>query len=106
MKVSFDFDDTLSRESIQQFARELIDSGIDVWIVTSRYKDKDNRDLFEVADLIGIGRDNIIFTEWCNKYHFVDGFVFHLDDDHEELDLINKNTSTLGISCWGSDRWE
>ena len=56
MKVSFDFDSTLSRKDVQKFAKELIDKGIDVHIVTSRssFKQLDeegyNDDLYEVAD--------------------------------------------------------
>lgn len=30
-KVSFDFDGTLDKKHIQQFAIELINSGVDVW---------------------------------------------------------------------------
>lgn len=36
IKVSFDFDGTLDRPEIQQYARELIGRGIEVWIVTAR----------------------------------------------------------------------
>jgi hypothetical protein len=39
-KVSFDFDSTLSRDDVQEFASDLIDLGFDVWVVTSRFNDK------------------------------------------------------------------
>ena len=38
MKVSFDFDSTLSKESVRKYAANLIAIGIEVHIVTSRYE--------------------------------------------------------------------
>ena len=35
--VTFDFDGTLSRADVQEYALELISKGVDVWVVTSRY---------------------------------------------------------------------
>ena len=40
MKVSFDFDGTLSRKDVQNFAKSLVNTGYDVWIVTSRFDDE------------------------------------------------------------------
>lgn len=40
MKVSFDFDGTLEPPIVQQYAKELIEKGIEVWVVTSRSKNK------------------------------------------------------------------
>ena len=40
MKVSFDFDHTLSRKDVQTFAKELVNEGHEVWIVTSRFSDE------------------------------------------------------------------
>ena len=39
MKVSFDFDGTLSRKDVQEYAKSLVNSGLEVWIVTSRFDD-------------------------------------------------------------------
>ena len=102
MKVSFDFDSTLSRKDVQRFAKELVAAGHEVWIVTSRVSDemannypvefknrvlKANRKLFRVADNVGIKRNHIIFTGFVNKIEFIKGkdFIFHLDDDLDEL---------------------
>jgi hypothetical protein len=102
MKVSFDFDSTLSRKNVQRFAKELVAAGHEVWIVTSRVSDemannyptefknrvlKENRKLFRVADNVGIKRNHIIFTGFVNKIEFIKGkdFIFHLDDDLDEL---------------------
>lgn len=111
MKVSFDFDSTLSRKDVQRFAKELVIEGHEVWIVTSRVSDeiannypvdfknrvlKANRKLFRVADNIGIKRHNIIFTGFVNKIESIKGkdFIFHLDDDPDELIEILQSTDS------------
>ena len=99
MKVSFDFDSTLDRKDVQRFAKELVEAGHEVWIVTSRctteyatekgwhWTDKQNRKLFRVADNIGIKREHIVFTNHASKSETIKGkgFLFHLDDDSDEL---------------------
>ena len=114
MKVSFDFDSTLSRHEVQQFAKELVQQGHEVWIVTSRisneqskieYSDnytldrvyKSNKKLFRIADNVGIPRSNIQFMNFQMKSEFIKdkGFVFHLDDDSDELIAILES----GYSC-------
>ncbi len=99
MKVSFDFDGTLSRKDVQEFAKELVNQGHEVWIVTSRFDDESamkknwhwiqgqNQNLFDVANDCGIKRENIKFTCMESKSIFLKdkGFIFHLDDDDIEL---------------------
>jgi hypothetical protein len=99
MKVSFDFDSTLSRKDVQEFAKKLVKSGIEVWIVTSRFDDESamkknwhwikgqNQKLFDVAEECGIKLYNIHFTCMESKSIFLKdkGFIFHLDDDDIEL---------------------
>ena len=107
-KVSFDFDATLSRKDVQDFAKELVAMGCEVWIVTSRISNeqslveytcnhtrdriyKSNKKLFRVADNVGIARSNIQFMNFQMKSEFIKdkGFAFHLDDDSDELfDII------------------
>ena len=69
LKVSFDFDHTLSTLPMQELAYKLVQEGVDVYVCTARYSDADkglvrwdNSDLFSVTDHIGIPRSNIIFT--------------------------------------------
>lgn len=99
MKVSFDFDSTLSRKDVQEFAKELVNEGHEVWIVTSRFSDEvgkeknwhwilgQNQRLFDVAEDCGIKKENIYFTCMESKSIFLEGkdFIFHLDDDDIEL---------------------
>jgi len=105
MKVSFDFDSTLDRFDVQAFASSLVNKGYDVWIVTSRcdtekaeakgwwWVVKNNEELYKVAEDVGIKRENIVFTEFADKIEFLKdkGFLFHLDDDVDELTAILKS---------------
>ncbi len=114
IKVSFDFDSTLDKESVQRYAAKLISEGIEVWITTSRFADKENDwatdwndDLYKVADSLGIPRKRIRFTNMIDKYkYFEEGdFLWHLDDDWVENRLINQYTKTKAISHIGSGNW-
>ncbi len=105
MKVSFDFDATLSRKDVQEFAKKLVNEGHEVWIVTSRFSDEaakeknwhwisgQNQKLFDVAEECGIKLENIHFTCMESKSIFLKdkGFIFHLDDDYIELmDILDS----------------
>ena len=121
MKCSFDFDSTLSRRSVRKLAKEFIDKGYEVHVVTSRYEDTSryafiqrgsdfNKDLFRVTDHLGIKRENIHFVNMVSKYKFFQenpGFLFHLDDDSIEITEINIETPEVkGILCaYTSDVW-
>lgn len=97
-KISIDFDGTLSRKDVQKFTKELIELGIDVWVCTFRMTAINNDDLFEVTDSLGIPRDNIIFTEMCDKSEFLDdSFILHLDDDHYVHYDLRSNTKIKSI---------
>lgn len=110
-KISFDFDSTLSRKDIQEFAKELINDGHDVWIVTSRcatepalekgwwWVEKQNQELYDVAGEVGIPREKIIFTEHVDKIVYLEGkdFLFHIDDDSHELWEIVKSGDTCKV---------
>jgi len=105
LKMSFDFDSTLSRKDIQEYAKELITEGYDVWIVTSRcsteqglangwhWIEKQNQELYDVADEVGIPREKIVFTSHVDKIEYLQGkgFLFHIDDDVDELVEIVKS---------------
>lgn len=107
-KVSFDFDSTLSRKDVQSFAKELITLGHDVWIVTSRcatepalergwhWVERQNQELYDVAEEVGIPKDKIVFTEHVDKIKYLQGkdFTFHLDDDEFELMAILESKDT------------
>jgi hypothetical protein len=111
-KVSFDFDDTLEFKIIQNYANELIEKGIDIYIVTTRYEDTSNypnnrdghlnhNELLKVAKNLGIKYDHIYFTNYQDKWpFFIDkDFIWHLDDNNIECNMITTNTrnKTKGI---------
>lgn len=113
LKISFDFDSTLSTHAIQSYAKKLIARGFDVWIVTSRYNTEThikqfsgnyphyaNKDLYKIAEELGIPKDHIYFTNMACKYHFFKDkdFIWHLDDDKIENEEINEYTSTKSIN--------
>ena len=123
MKVSFDFDDTLDRESIQRYAAELVKRGLEVWIVTSRYSSREyarthstsmesaimgNMDLLEVAYELGIPEDRIKFLGYAQKWRYLKDhdFIWHLDDDWACNREILRHTKTKAISAWGTPNWK
>jgi hypothetical protein len=112
-KVSFDFDSTLSRTDVQDFAKELVFNGYDVHITTSRIDTEqaikngwwwvkaNNEELYEVAEDCGIKKENIKFTAMVDKIKVLEGggFIFHLDDDEVELDLISASSDDC-VGVW------
>jgi len=123
MRVSFDFDGTLESKYIQDYARELIERGIEVYVVTSRFGDNEkykkfyktsinvdvtNSDLREITNELGIPEERLIFTNMGDKYEYFEknrDFLWHIDDDWIENDLINKNTKVRGINVFGNNTW-
>ncbi len=122
MKISFDFDSTLSREDVQEFATELVNAGHEVWIVTSRYNTEYirenkagyawefqiacNHELFRIADKCGIKKENIKFTNMESKSIFLKdkGFAFHMDDDDIELmDIVDSGDKCEVVSVFDKD---
>lgn len=132
MKVSFDFDGTLEHEEVQQYAKELIKRGIEVWIVTTRYDanhqhkwlrqfpdaewaliyDKHNGDpnhhVWGVAERLGIPKHHVRFTcmEW--KWTYLKGtkFVWHLDDNPEEIVHGRANHNDVPMIEVTRDDWK
>lgn len=99
-KVSFDYDGTLALPNVENFAKELVESGVEVWVITSRVGDDNpnklstsfpdpqwNEDLWETCDRVGIPKDRVIFTNFVDKIEFIrnQNLIFHLDDDLHEL---------------------
>lgn len=97
-KVSFDFDDTLSRKKYQDLAKELIAKGEDVHIVTRRRKDQ-SAEVYKIAEELGISRDKVHFTEGKLKYETIKrlGIKKHYDNNENEIEKINEMTDAEGI---------
>ena len=115
MIVSFDFDHTLSRPDVQKYAKELIQKGIDVWVITARYDDLhthlyinntgcdphwNNDDLWEVVENINLPKNRVRFMNMVPKYMFLSNtkVIWHLDDNFDELScILDSGISTKGI---------
>jgi hypothetical protein len=95
--VSFDFDDTLSTTKGQEKAKQMLAEGYRVLIITAR-QSKNSKEVFDVADKLGIRRSDIFFTSGKNKWETVKrlGVAIHYDNNQEQIDLINKMTKTEG----------
>ena len=105
MKISFDFDGCLDRESVQRYAKELINRGVPCIITTYRLKEytppDSNNDLFAVAEKLGI--NEVRFTEGKDKSSFLEDVFIHLDDDYNCLREVQRNSKCIPISvCTGN----
>lgn len=112
-KVSFDFDGVLEYQTLQLYAKELIDKGVDVWICSARFIEDDvnptwNDDIYGVANDLGIPKTNIILTQFADKHEIFENtdFIWHLDDSFEEADNISEYTSTVGIRYYSKGDWK
>lgn len=121
MKISFDFDGTLSKKKVQFFAAKLILEGHEVWVHTTRSNEENqpfwiingvkqkryNDDLFQVTNRLGIPKERIIFTNQKFSFEFMNkkNFVMHLDDDWLEIKEL-LNTDVKGISVFNNPNWQ
>lgn len=127
IKVSFDFDKTLGCKEVQEFAKSLIDMGVEVWIVTRRYDCidkyspleliqwgitnlvKEHQDLFDIAYELGIPTERIVFMNNKSKTEFFienQDFLWHLDDNYGELTEIIATTNIAGVHYSTLFDWE
>ena len=95
MKVSFDYDRTLTRKDVQDYATYLMSKGIKVSILTSRpeYKIKE---VYDLADELGI--EKVKYTNYESKALFLNGYDLHIDDDDKELRDIEHYCTCVGVN--------
>lgn len=114
MKISFDFDSTLEHRDVQKIAKDLIDAGHDVCILTTRFSDTSkynfpvtHDDLFEVAKKLNIKEIN--FTEYEWKYKHIDNLEIdvHIDDNYDdEVRMINGTCKAKAVLYDRFYEWE
>lgn len=99
LKVSFDYDGVLSTDKGKEKAKEEIDLGNIVYIITARMESGDNSDLFSIAKELGISKDRIYFTNHKDKWNEIKrlGINKHYDNNQEQINKINKNTDAKAI---------
>lgn len=113
MNISFDFDDTLSREEVIDFAQKLSEAGHTLYITTARLNkgvpNSWNDDLFEVADYLSIPHGRIHFCNMAPKYTYFQRHPeinAHIDDDEVTVEWINTETTTKGIVYSKRNNWK
>lgn len=112
MKISFDFDGTLAEDRIQKLCSKFVLDGHDVWITTARVSDPFqatingwNKDVYRVAEKMGIPISNIVFTEGSGKFHYLKDFDIHFDDDELEIELMEEHEcKCVGVLILDTDR--
>jgi hypothetical protein len=117
--VSFDFDGTLSRPDVQEFAKELLDLGVEVRVTTTRYDDMHSHkygddyppeqdDLWSVVDRLGIPRHHVRYTnmEWKYTYLMGTAFLFHLDDNEHEFARARYNSCKIPMIQVNGGGWQ
>jgi uncharacterized HAD superfamily protein len=95
MKISFDFDGTLSLPWVQELCKSLLKEHI-IICTTSRDINSNNDDLFEITDHLGL---EVFFTNHNLKIESLkeNNVDIHFDDDIIEVDEINKYSDIKGI---------
>lgn len=86
-RVSFDFDGTLTRRTIQDIAKQLVESGVEVYIISARNR---RRPMFDIANKVGISLDNVYATgSNTAKVEKIKelNITMHYDDN---IDVINE----------------
>ena len=96
LKVSFDYDETITKSPIQHKAEELVKSGNDVYIISARH----NKEvMFKIADELGIPHSRVYATgSNTNKLDKIKELKIdiHYDNNSEIIKLL-KNTDTKGV---------
>lgn len=100
--ISFDFDGTLTRPKAQQYAKELLERGFSLVVVTKRCRDEYDDYMKGIIESIGLYSNDVFFTEKESKVKMLRsiidcfGIICHIEDNKDEIyELVKSN---LGIS--------
>lgn len=98
MRVSFDYDETLTTSKGQQMALNEIKKGNEILILTAR-QERDSAPVYAMAEKLGIKKSNVHFTNGQDKWKFVLRLHIdkHVDNSQEQIDKINKYTTSEGV---------
>ena len=104
MKVSIDFDDTLSTQRGQDLARYIINNGYDLYVVTRRQKSQ-SADVYAISDKLKIPRDKVVFTNGRLKWETLKrlGIQKHIDNNPEEIQAIKQNAPLIDAVKFAED---
>jgi hypothetical protein len=95
--ISFDYDGTLSTDKGKELAKQFIEKGIEVIIITARNSNDDNSDVESTAQKLGISK--IVYTNGRDKWSFVQKYKVstHYDNNEEQVNKINEKTISKGV---------
>lgn len=93
MKVSFDYDGTLTNQQGLDLLQSHIAQGDEVYIITRRRKSFDEP-VYQLAKQYGIPKARVYFTNGEMKWKTILelGIELHYDNNPDELELIDENT--------------
>lgn len=106
--LSFDFDGCLSRTDVQEFVQQLKNDDHRILIITNRYQNKSNKDLYEVAAKLKIAKHNIYFCEMLGKHRFIGPgmqLALHADDDWLDCELVESECGIPCVKMFGNPEW-
>ena len=117
MKFSFDFDGTLlDSKFLQSYCQQMLQSNIDVYIITRRLDLKEGekfgineaKEVYELAKILGIKKENIYFTNRAYKYDTVKKLDIdcHIDDDYIDVSNIRTLSKSKCIHFIENEEWE
>ena len=98
MRISFDYDETLTTTKGQEMALNAIKNGDDVLILTAR-QESDSAPVYAMAEKLGIKKSNVHFTNGQDKWKFVLRLHIdkHVDNSQEQIEKIKKYTTVEGV---------
>jgi hypothetical protein len=99
IKISFDFDDTLSHKWVQDLVSKLPKDKTEIYILTSRLGNmqrmkyvgmSSNEEIYRIASELGIPPYRISYTNQAAKWMVLNdsGIDIHVDDDPRELNSL------------------
>jgi len=97
MNISFDFDNTLQNPAVQLLAQGFIDDGHKVFIITSRLRRRENKDLFEVSKKLG--KPLIRFTNGDSKVSAIQQLQIdiHFEDCPVECEQLRPFCTVIQV---------
>lgn len=91
-KISFDYDETLTRSMIQDVAKEYIDNGADVYVISARHN---VQPIYTISDELGIPRSRVYATG-SNKAKLEKILELGIDKHYDNNENIIKQLGNKG----------
>lgn len=97
-KISFDFDDTLTKSSVRDIAKRYITKGINVYVISAR---NDVSGMYDITDKLGIPRSRVFATgSNQNKIDKIKslGITKHYDNNNDVIKKIGSIGELVKLS--------